>query len=447
MPQWLKTAIIEDRLSLCNWGAQGDGMDALQSAFGTACTGVDADKAVAFEAGSSSPGTTAELDTAARENRWDVVLSYDVLGSSVDPWGDVAKLTEIAKDALVVCFPYKDPETASQSETFLRDTDIPAIVGEFSLIHAKSRRVGSASGAMWPDRQVLLVYGSQSFIERRRLNLSDIVFEDCKAEEKLGRLIACNEELEAEKTRLVAERDQANRRSEEMQHQIHDLLNSRSWKISAPLRAAGFAARRGRAVMRHRFGSKPNADNQPLTLDGFLRSHSRLLLVNAAPSFDPERDDVALALVGAAADAGYGVVLIGWQHRETDALPGRFTLMRPNVFQIGRFDMKELVSVLRHVKPASATLLVTVPSLQIVQSLVWLEAAGVRVVYHRLYEWAQINKRGHAPWFEERLEKHLILNADKVTAVGSEASPLNPALPVSVPQSASWALQLEKILQ
>jgi hypothetical protein len=261
-------------------------------------------------------------------------------------------------------------------------------------------------------------------------------FDDHEREGRLDRLIARNRQLETENKKLVAERNEANRRRDETQHHIHDLLNSRSWKIAAPFRSLGAVARRGRNVMKQRFGSKlPMVEDQPLTLEAFVKSHSRLLLVNAAPSFDPKRDDVALGLADAAADAGHAVVFICWQEGESDEVPGRFTLMRPNLFQIGRFDIKELVSVLRHVKPASATLLVTAPSLEIVQSLVGLEAAGVRIIYYKLCEWAQVSSQGEAPWFEERLEKHLILNAEKVTVVGTEAAPL------------TWAEQLERILQ
>jgi hypothetical protein len=280
--------------------------------------------------------------------------------------------------------------------------------------------------------------------------LADSVIDDCRANERLGRLIARNKELEAESTRLAAERDEARRRQDETQQHIQDLLNSRSWKIAAPYRSLGVLVRRSRAAIRHRFGSDTSSivEDQPATLDGFVRRHSQLLLVNAVSRFDAESDDAALALATAGTKAGYGVILIGWQQSEADAFPGRYALIQPNLFQIGRFDMKELVAVLRHAKPASATLLVTVPSLEIVQPLLSLEAAGVRVIYHKLRDWAAISKRGEAAWYEERLEKHLMLNADRVTYVApAEPAPIISALPIMVPASASWADQLEMILQ
>ena len=108
---------------------------------------------------------------------------------------------------------------------------------------------------------------------------------------------------------------EANRRRDDTQHQIHDLLDSRSWKIAAPFRSAGTIARKARNALNGRYAEKSAsiAGGQALTLDGFVRSHPRLLLVNAASSSAPDSDDAVLALAKAAAEAGYGVIFIGWQ--------------------------------------------------------------------------------------------------------------------------------------
>ncbi|WP_189506486.1 hypothetical protein [Tianweitania populi] len=296
------------------------------------------------------------------------------------------------------------------------------------------------------------------------LGFFDSVLDRCEADKKLPRIILRNEELEAEIMRVVAERDEANRRNDETQHQIRDLLNSRSWKISAPFRSLGTIARQARGAVRHRFGREPTAEDQANTLEGFVRNHPHLLLMNAASRLDPALDEPAVAFANVAAEAGYGVVFIGWQMIETDALPGRSSRLAPNLFQIGRYDMKELVAVLKHVKPASTTCLVTVPMLEIVQSLLKLEEAGVRVIYHKLQDWGEIAQKGLAPWFEDHLERHLILNADKVTGialsglepivqesnaivVGKKVLPLSPARPAISPKSSIWAAQLQMILQ
>jgi len=420
MPEWLKKDIRENKPSLCDWDAGlGNGADLLCDALGTP----GAKMGAAGTAGQRDPDTQLPTQSlAAPENRWDVIFSSNILARYPDPWTELEGLARQATDALVVLVPFKEYERATGHNYTFSSTNIPARVGAFQLIYARSRHTSIVPGTRWLGRQILLVFASRALIERAQVSLADLCFDDADAafEERLASLTARNQDLVAEKAKLAAQRWEAERWYQDSERFVRELLGSRSWKISAPFRSVVIAARKGRDMLRT-LRSEQSAVPEPVVdLDSFLRSHSRILIVNSDVQFDPAGHGSSIALAAAAADAGHGVVFVGWQSAEDEAFTDRSALVRPNLFQISRHDLKELVSAVKRVRPSSTTFLVTVASTEVAQSLLALEAAGVRVIYHVLDDWAEANKVGQAPWYEEALEKHLIVNANKVTVVTSE---------------------------
>lgn len=428
MPDWLGKAIHGERLTLCDWGcALGDSTAALSNAFGVHCTGLNFDEMPVEAARFLHPDLAFSVfdALAAPIERWDVTISSVSMRYHADPWVELERIASRTNDAVVLLVPFDDQARTPERRYPFSRSNIPTRAGEFQLLCAKSRPTTTEPGPLPLEQQILLVYGSREFVARHRLSLTDMGFDDAAIAEELARLTAQNQDLIAQQAKLTEERLEADRRYEKAEQQVHQLWASRSWKISAPLRAAAIAVQKARAATRKLTSAPPPPQvlpplppsEEPLEFDSFARRYKRVLVINSPVQFDPTLDhEASIALASAAATAGYGVIFVGWQQHETDPFPQRDTLVGPDIYQVSKLDWRQLVLTLRQLADAEKTFLVTVPLPEIVQSLVVLEAAQIRVIYHVTNDWVEARRLGKAAWFDEAAERHLAINARKVTA-------------------------------
>lgn len=248
-PAWLARRQSDEGWTLCDWGcALGDGTDVLSRRFGLPVTGIDFSPVAVHKAAAAYPGCPFLADDwlapqavpAAGPARWDLVFSSNTLEHFAEPWAVFAALADRARRCIVLLLPYEEPEqgrTAEHLVRFDRDTIRVCPQPDWVLCDAAVSDLGPSP--FWSGQQVLLVYARTA--ELARMGFSD-------GHSRHSRLVAAD--LQQQGQLALRERDEALRQRDlasaklaqlvlERQQLLarqHDILGSRSWTWTAPLR-------------------------------------------------------------------------------------------------------------------------------------------------------------------------------------------------------------------
>ena len=271
MPSWLKSAIRQQCLSICDWGcALGDGTALLAGTFASRVTGIDfAQNAIdnAKKTYKRVEFLACDLATEELADSWDLVFSSNTLEHFPDPWSVASRLAKHARSGLVFLLPYREMSRISEHEYTFLPENIPQALGEFCLVHAVIFDAQLEPTASWVGQQILLVYAVDEFMRSLKLTLADVSnlddarsLEATKLHFQLNNAAVALTELQRDNARLEAElqheRDlaatlraevhelqTAQREAEllrprigELEYQINALLRSHSWRVTAPLR-------------------------------------------------------------------------------------------------------------------------------------------------------------------------------------------------------------------
>jgi SAM-dependent methyltransferase len=179
MPAWLKIAIRQRALSVCDWGCGlGDGTDVLASALATDVTGVDFSDAAIANAVSRYPLAefiSSDILSAPLFRRWDIVFSSNTLEHFRSPWEVLQKVSELARLGIVILIPYREIDLDKEHNFTFLDDNIPLSVDCFRLTYCKIVDAVLESDSCWRGEQILLVYLSETFSNQLDLTLADVL--------------------------------------------------------------------------------------------------------------------------------------------------------------------------------------------------------------------------------------------------------------------------------
>ena len=267
LPRWLIDQLQRHSLTVCDWGcAQGDGTDVWASHIAPdRITGVDFSSAAIEQATRRYPAIRflnedwLIADVGERLD-FDVVFSSNTLEHFHRPYDVLEIICRRATKVLALALPYREIERDREHfYTFLPE-NIPSVIGGgFRLIWSKVVDCRQISNSLWSGDQIVLVYANTHWVDSLGLCLQDCHIEQRDVAKEIIRLnqaITVCEGKVINLNRVVAERDgqiaslnqAVVERERQLAHlrdeadslltQLNQLLHSRSWKLTHPLRIA-----------------------------------------------------------------------------------------------------------------------------------------------------------------------------------------------------------------
>lgn len=198
------------------------------------------------------------------------------------------------------------------------------------------------------------------------------------------------------------------------------ILNSATWRLSAPIRkiidkilllVGGDKTPFGR--VRRLFKRKFAID-----LDSFLGSISApIAIIPCAFEFDELVNQRPINFAKCLSSKGYYVVYAPWQWNEAHKISRAYEEVAPNILQVPLLDLIAQVDQIHFSPHYNNLCLVTIPSRNYVCKLPTFRAAGCTIVYDVMDDWAEFHKVGQAKWYEQDIEEYAVLYSDVVSAV------------------------------
>jgi len=209
---------------------------------------------------------------------------------------------------------------------------------------------------------------------------------------------------------------------------LHDLENSLSWKITAPLRAVtkplfrALAPPAPTAEAAPTVGPLPPAEEprQEAALKGLLaevRRAQSIAVIPCAIPFSSTLNQRPISCARYLADHGTTVLYVAWQWQPEEAVPNAWGEVYPRVFHVPLYGFLNHVESIAAASPAKGSYLCTLPSPGLVEVVRPLRAAGYHIHYDIMDDWEGFHRGGEAPWFSAGVEQEMVVLADTVTAV------------------------------
>jgi spore maturation protein CgeB len=276
MPDWLSHAINREGLRVCDWGcAEGDGTAVLANAFPAAqVVGVDFAGPAIEKAQKYYPHVDFRCenwlgDETPAEPVCDLLFSSHTLEHFGRPWDVLQKLSTYFTRIAVVLVPFQEQDLIPEHDYSFDFSNIrikqPC---DLDLAACSVVDSGHSRDHCWGGRQVMMVFLRPGDSLWGSLTLADtIVRTSCEDQQQLAleqSILRLENQLEAQQkgfeaqrkdvdTRnqalekdLTAERDKLARDLQHARATIEQIMGSKSWRITAPLRWAVERLGRGR---------------------------------------------------------------------------------------------------------------------------------------------------------------------------------------------------------
>lgn len=286
LPGWFVARVTEAAWSWADWGcAEGDGAEPLRKLLkARSMTGIDWSGTAIQKAAAKYPGCTflSEdwLKFAPEADRFDAVFCSNTLEHFREPGPALSLLARTAKKALVVLVPFDETRLIAEHEVRFTHSTLPFMLDEkLVLAHYEVINTVVARDTCWDGEQLLAVYVSVD--EAARLTPADLVLQLPRSPQSQGpgvqleaMMRQLREEQQAHRQRVIEQARQfdeeaaAMRRrlaeAEESRRQLATALQqveaqfaevrtenfkkeaSRSWRLTAPLRAVAHQVREAR---------------------------------------------------------------------------------------------------------------------------------------------------------------------------------------------------------
>jgi glycosyltransferase involved in cell wall biosynthesis len=215
-----------------------------------------------------------------------------------------------------------------------------------------------------------------------------------------------------------------------------DLLRSRSWKITAPLRFLSkplFTAPVQQAVSACSSISSSTPDppesvnpSNPLApVLAELRRAQSIAIVPCAVPFTSTANQRPIGCAKYLADHGSTVLYVAWQWSPGEELPPDGQELYPRIFHLSLSTFQANLDAIASASgPQSSALspqppiyLCSLPSAALVEAVRPLRAGGYHIHYDIMDDWEEFQRVGEAPWYSASVEREMVVLADTVTAV------------------------------
>ena len=196
------------------------------------------------------------------------------------------------------------------------------------------------------------------------------------------------------------------------------------WSLPQVLRAR-FSSVRWAIASKHlaRLASSPTAHTSPplasnsQTWIRLANSAAKLAIIPCSFEFEELVNQRPINAAKYFADQGYFVIFVAWQWFPKERLAKGSAEVSLNIFQVPLFDFISAIGQLTDRSDPDSLYLVTLPAQPLVQTVQALRYKGVAIIYDIMDEWECFAQVGQAPWYDEQLERSLVLESDHVTAV------------------------------
>ena len=183
LPHWLMDEIRRQSLSLADWGcAQGDGTDVLSSYIDAQqITGVDFSLVAIDKAAQRYPAIRflnedwlAEEKAEASPKVFDVVFSSNTLEHFHRPYDALRILGSRAKKAIVLALPYREIERIPEHFFSFLPENLPLVLANgFRLAWSEVIDCRTLPNTLWGGDQIFLVYAEPGWLDSFKLKLID----------------------------------------------------------------------------------------------------------------------------------------------------------------------------------------------------------------------------------------------------------------------------------
>lgn len=297
IPAWIIREIRRERFTVVDWGcAEGDGTDVLTEAIDKSqMVGIDISNVAIETAVNRYPGISfqaADLlsgENAQKAAEFDVIFSSNTVEHFHAPFDVLESLAMRARKAVILLLPYREHTRIDEHFSTFTPGNIPCNVGQnFSLVYSKVWDCSELPDTQWRGEQILLVYADNAWISSLSLVLSDhhveadnlhqkieaagvllaeevsrskalqaqfsfatgqvdkltkeLRSEAVKIESLENKLAACSQDL-SNKQATLDELADINSEVARLKSRNVELLQSTSWRVTAPLRFFGRAYR------------------------------------------------------------------------------------------------------------------------------------------------------------------------------------------------------------
>ncbi|WP_286186561.1 methyltransferase, partial [Acidovorax cavernicola] len=447
------------------WGcAQGDGADFLASHIDPRqLVGVDFSGVAIEQASRRYPAIRFLAENWVGEKShhaetFDVVFSSNTLEHFHNPWEVLEELGEHAKKAVVLALPYREMDRIDEHFYSFLPANVPVELSNgFGLVWSRVIDCRGIENTLWNGEQIFLVYAEKSWLSSLKLTLGDceighdnqaarIGHEVAERQEQISHLqqdLAARDAHIAELDGALGDRDaritrldqdivlaqsQISSLQQERQlyiDQVNGLINSRSWRITRPLRVvkrlfnALFDASERYHLLKAVYWRLPQSLRSSLNKyrykyvaqnihvrDAAVSSRSQLptpdwvLAANAVQKiviipcgfeFDELVNQRPINAAKYFSKQGYVVIFIAWQWSRGELLKKPCGQVWPGIYQVPLYEFIDSEKSLS-ARQLDALYLLTMPARILVDLVPSFRARGYSIAYDVMDEWEEFHK-------------------------------------------------------
>jgi SAM-dependent methyltransferase len=257
LPDWLKTEIKENKMSICDLGSgMGDGVKLLKDQFPlTNVTGIDFSK-YAIE---KAKKTYTELnfinaDIEEFNKNYDVIILSHTLEHFENPTELLNKMIKLADKYFIIVVPFKEEDLYREHLKTFDYNFFPLNIANHELIHYKEiGREFYEAGNYFAKEQILVIYANTLNINSSKFSLEQLnnqYFEEYNSKTKelqthLDYYKANSECLQKNYNKAISEIEKINNDSLKIKNELEKIFNTRPYRLAYLIRRFSLEFRKG----------------------------------------------------------------------------------------------------------------------------------------------------------------------------------------------------------
>ena len=220
LPQWLISDIQENDLSIVDVGcAEGAGTELFKKKFSRSrVIGIDFSESAIKQARERYVQCEFEcLDVNNIQEKFDVVLSSNVLEHLKDPYVQLSRLVGVADKYCIIILPFQEDNLHKEHFTRFDYDSFMIKVENGYLVYHKEIDTSKVENTMWPGKQIVLVYVKENYLSQQKVKLSRMNNGDFERQCEMV------EELEIVKQNLINKENEIEQQQEKISAYINTI--------------------------------------------------------------------------------------------------------------------------------------------------------------------------------------------------------------------------------